>query len=381
MFYGKIRLTIECLTLVKKFTRYGTKPHYRIETSSSEQPVVGHIWKQMWVAKAIAGGEFCVFCRLVIIINKKNMDDLFLVLMLVSFICFMWSLVRPNTFSLIFFNKLQKGGIRLALGLAIPFFFILFGLTTDLRDSQEKNVAEPKKTQEIVEQKQVATETKNETTSQSTPQLPQAVFDVPSLIEKNIDEVKKVLGEPTEFLQPTKQQLALTDIWDMSYTKDDTNLLITYNPKNKIVLDYFIDGNDKAKLLALGNLQEKNDAYITEFVKNVSNSNEILGVKIIKKLPSELDGSVAYNMVAFQISNDEDYNWTDCRFEINSGIISSGYEYKTSSGIKANDKLVIPFSEFTKGGERFNFLTQKPEKIFIACETNGQHRTNYFAIK
>jgi len=309
------------------------------------------------------------------------MDDLFLILMFVSFICFMWSLVRPNTFSPIFFNKLQKGGIRLTLGLAIPFFFILFGLTTDSKDTQEKNAVEPKKTQEIVEQKKVSTETKSETKSQDTPQLPQAVFDVPSLIGKNIDEVKKVLGEPTEFLQPTKQQLALTDIWDMSYTKDDTNLLITYNPKNKIVLDYFIDGNDKAKLLALGNLQEKNDAYITEFVKNVSNSNEILGVKIIKKLPSELDGSVAYNMVAFQISNNEDYNWTDCRFEINSGIISSGYEYKTSSGIKANDKLVIPFSEFTKGGERFNFLTQKPEKIFIACETNGQHRTNYFAIK
>lgn len=303
------------------------------------------------------------------------MEDLFIALMLISLGCFLISWLFPNIFYKLF-QKESKALIRTTFGLASVIFFVAFGITSDTSKPENLKVAEQQ-----TGQSPVVAETKSEAPAVQQPQDPQFIFDVPALIGKNIDEVKAVLGSPTTYTAPTKQQLALMDIWDMEYTKDDVNLLITYNPKSKTVLDYFIDGSDKAKLLALGKLQEKNDAYIAEFVKNISNPNEILGVKIIKKLPAELDGSVAYNAVAFQISNDEDYGWTNCRFEINGGIISDGYEYKTSSGIKAKDKLVIPFSEFTKDGERFNFYTQKPEKLFIACDTLGQHRTNYFAIK
>lgn len=263
--------------------------------------------------------------------------------------------------------------------IAITIVFAFINLVALMSDNSNKDTNQ--QAGQSTEQKPVVAETKSEAPAQQAPQIPQAVFDVPSLIGKNIDEVKAILGSPTTYTAPTKQQLALMDIWDMEYTKDDVNLLITYNPKSKAILDYFIDGSDKAKLLALGNLQEKNDAYIVEPVKAIAKPNEITGIKIYKKLSAELDGSVAYNAVAFQVSNNEDYGWINCRFEINGGIISSGYEYKTSSGIKAKDNLVIPFSEFTKDGERFNFYTQKPEKLFIACDTNGQHRTNYFAIK
>lgn len=217
--------------------------------------------------------------------------------------------------------------------------------------------------------------------SQQAPEKPKAIFDVPSLIGKSIDEVKGILGEPTKYTAPTKQQLEVFPIWDMEYTKDDTNLLVTYNPKSKVITDFFMDGSDQQRLLALGNLQEKSDNYIVETVKAITKPSEITGIKIMKKLPSELDGSVAYNAIAFQITNNEDYDWTNCRLAINGGIVSSGYEYKTSSGIKAKDKLVVPFSEFTKDSERFNFLTNKPENLFVACDTNGQHRTNYFSIK
>lgn len=324
-----------------------------------------------------------------------NPENIFIILLLVSLICFLISWILPSIFYRLF-RKKSKALVRTTFGLAIIVFFIAFGIASDTNEptAQKKSTS----TEQVSDQSQAGkAENGNQQDNQQTEQKPevieaeseapaqvqealQVVFDVPSLIGKNIDEVKAVLGTPTTYTAPTKQQLALTDIWDMEYTKNDVNLLINYNPKSKVVSDFFIDGNDRTKLLALGGLQENSDAYITEFVKNVSNQDEILGVKAYKKLSSDLDGSVAYNAIAFQISNNEDYNWTNCRFEINAGIISSGYEYETSSGIKAKDKLVIPFSEFTKGSERFNFFTQKPEKLFIACNTNGQHRTSYFAI-
>jgi hypothetical protein len=267
------------------------------------------------------------------------------------------------------------------VGLVILFIFGVASIGS--KDENKKEVAKqelPTNQSSVKETGEQATEVK-EQSQPETPQAPQFMFDVPSLIGKNIDEVKATLGNPTDFTPPTKQQLAAFDMWDMGYTKDGTSLIIEYSPKSKVVFNFFIDGNDKAKLLALGNLQEKNDAYILDFVKNVSNQNEILGVGIYKKLPMELDANVAYNAVAFQVTNNEDYNWTDCRFEINGGMVSSGYEYKTSTGIKAKDALTIPFSEFTKDGERFNFFTQKPEKLFVSCNTNKQHRSNYFSIK
>lgn len=212
------------------------------------------------------------------------------------------------------------------------------------------------------------------------PQVPQFTFDVPSLIGKNIDEVKSALGTPNNFKEPTKQQLAITDEWYMEYIKDDNSLLITYDLKTKVVTDFFIEGTDKSKVLTTGNLKEKADDYDVRFVNSIKNANEITGVKIAKKLPAELNGNVTYNAVAFKVDNKESYAWANCKFEINGGTFSNGYVFKSSGGIKANDSLIIPFAEFTKDGERFNFYAQKPENLFISCDTNSQHRSNYFTI-
>lgn len=228
-----------------------------------------------------------------------------------------------------------------------------------------------------------AQETKQIQNPQPTqPQAPQFTFDVPSLVGKNIDDIKATLGNPTEYTAPTKQQLALSDVWDMSYTKDGVSLLVTYNTKTKVISDFFIDGSDKNKLLAQGNLKENDGNYSVEFVKSITNPNEITGVKVAKKLSDDLDANVTYNAIAFKIENKEDYSWTNCKFELNGGgkVFSGGYEFISKNGIKAKDSVIIPFSEFTKDSKRFDFYAEKPENLFIACETNGQHRTNYFAI-
>lgn len=67
------------------------------------------------------------------------MENLFIILTLVSLVCFLLSWIIPNTFSPLFKNKLSKGKIRLVFGLSIIAFFVLFGITSDSNDSKTKN--------------------------------------------------------------------------------------------------------------------------------------------------------------------------------------------------------------------------------------------------
>lgn len=187
-----------------------------------------------------------------------------------------------------------------------------------------------------------AQETKQaEQTTTQAPQntAPQAIFDIPSLIGKNIDELVVALGKPSWDKAPTKQQISMgiADTWNKEFTKDDVTLLVTYNFKDKTVIDFFLEGEDKGKLLAQGKLQEKSDAYIVEAVKNITDQNKITGIKIMKKLSMELDANVTFSAVAFKIDNQESYDWRNCKFEINGGFFSGGYEYTSSKGINAKN--------------------------------------------
>lgn len=67
------------------------------------------------------------------------MENLFILLTLVSLVCFLLSWIIPNTFSPLFKNKLSKGKIRLVFGLSIIAFFVLFGITSDSNNPKTKN--------------------------------------------------------------------------------------------------------------------------------------------------------------------------------------------------------------------------------------------------
>ena len=118
------------------------------------------------------------------------------------------------------------------------------------------------------------------------------VFDVPSLIGKDIDEVKKILGKPTDKNpEPTKQQMKMNfDTWDNSFEKDGHTLLVTFNPQNREVTDFFIDTSDPSgattdysDLLALCNVTNDNPKYSIEPVPALNDNSKFTGIKIIKK--------------------------------------------------------------------------------------------------
>lgn len=117
------------------------------------------------------------------------------------------------------------------------------------------------------------------------------VFDVPSLVGKNIDQIRETLGKPTDDSpEPTKLQLDLMGNssveWGNNFTKNGITLLVTFNPKTRTVIDFFIPrvgDQDKASLLSAGNVQEKSSDYTIEFVKAIKNPSDFTGLKITPK--------------------------------------------------------------------------------------------------
>lgn len=116
-----------------------------------------------------------------------------------------------------------------------------------------------------------------------------AVFDVPTLVGKNIDEVRTELGTPTDKdAEPTAQQMQFgTTEWYNSFDKDGRSLLVTFNPSTRQITDFFIsatnDATNTQSLLAVGNLTENDPRYSVEFVKALQNPSEYTGVKVVPR--------------------------------------------------------------------------------------------------
>lgn len=115
------------------------------------------------------------------------------------------------------------------------------------------------------------------------------VFDLPSMIDKNIDHVEKILGAPETDSEPTRQQIAAgIDEWSKKWTKHGENLLVTYNVKTRKIVDFFIDTrdpsgvtSDKSHLLSVGNARLGETTYDVEFVEAYANPGKFTGIKII----------------------------------------------------------------------------------------------------
>lgn len=114
------------------------------------------------------------------------------------------------------------------------------------------------------------------------------VFDVPTLFNKNIDQVISILGTPESYPDPTADQIKLgTKTWEKTFKKDGFELLVTYEIQSKKVTDFFVSANDdiynkvdKARMLQLTNTQESNSSYSVEFVKSMKDPSKFTGILI-----------------------------------------------------------------------------------------------------
>jgi len=121
------------------------------------------------------------------------------------------------------------------------------------------------------------------------------LFDIPTLDGKNIDEIVKVWGIPSSNSEPTKLQLKNgNNEWDKTFKKDGYELLITYNPKTRDVIDFFIGTkdssgktNDYTDLLQVTNVTENSKTIIIEPIKTIQDPDFFTGIKI--KFKSSVD--------------------------------------------------------------------------------------------
>lgn len=130
--------------------------------------------------------------------------------------------------------------------------------------------------------------------TQNTPSPTQVVqnytFDVPSLVNKSLDEIITEL-EPykQKTLEPNKAQIdAGVKEWEVSFKKDNKELLVTYVISTKQIKDFFISSDDssgstkdKNHLLELGKLSENDPNYKIEYVKVLRDPASFTGIKII----------------------------------------------------------------------------------------------------
>ena len=94
----------------------------------------------------------------------------------------------------------------------------------------------------------------------------------------------------------------------------------------------------------------------------------------------ELDATIKFSDTAFLITNNEKADWTECKLELNSGILRGGYTYRAALMLK-QDALIVPFREFAKGdGTRFNSYETKAQNLSISCTVDGKRGFGYFAI-
>ncbi len=112
------------------------------------------------------------------------------------------------------------------------------------------------------------------------------VFDIPSLRNKSMIEIKRILGKPKFDDVPRNYKTQSGATGDAYFNKDGFALEVTYNPVNNKVNDFFI-GKGKAvsdyKLLEeAGNLLKSND-FILAPVKSSKNPSLFTGVTATPK--------------------------------------------------------------------------------------------------
>ena len=83
----------------------------------------------------------------------------------------------------------------------------------------------------------------------------------------------------------------------------------------------------------------------------------------------DLNASVRFTWTEFVIVNNDYFDWTNIKLQVNSKTFSSGYIFRTSV-MAAGQTYTVGAMQFAKSdGEKFNPFTHKPLNFSIWCDT------------
>jgi hypothetical protein len=116
-------------------------------------------------------------------------------------------------------------------------------------------------------------------------------LNMPSLVGRNIDQLRRSLGAPRETktqkigLEPTAEQMKSTkgQDWINTFEKGGTTIVATFNARTRKVTDLVVLGSDEDELMRRTNLSLSDPAYTVQPVKDPRNSRNTIGVRVMKK--------------------------------------------------------------------------------------------------
>ncbi len=142
-------------------------------------------------------------------------------------------------------------------------------------------------------------------TSQATEQIPseetvKLSFDIPALFGKDIDQIREVLGKPTDLhveypenvlknKEALGQDISL-ETWSNRFESNEMYMSVEFYIKTRAVKEFFVEANDpsgattdKQRLMNIGNVKENDPRYVLDFVEARNSPGEYTGLIITKK--------------------------------------------------------------------------------------------------
>jgi hypothetical protein len=118
-----------------------------------------------------------------------------------------------------------------------------------------------------------------------------AAVDVPELVGRNIDQVRRTLGPPRETksqqigLEPTAEQMKSTrgEDWINTFERNGTTIIVTFNARTRKVRDLVVVGSDEDELLRNANLSLTAPSYMVLPVADPKDSRSIIGMRVLTR--------------------------------------------------------------------------------------------------
>jgi len=89
-----------------------------------------------------------------------------------------------------------------------------------------------------------------------------------------------------------------------------------------------------------------------------------------KPLYIALNASVIFTGTQFEITNNDNFSWSNVKLEINPGLLKSGYKLNVRV-MSAGNTYTVGAMQFAKpDGTRFNPFSMKAQSISIYCNTS-----------
>ncbi|KUG08395.1 hypothetical protein [Solirubrum puertoriconensis] len=117
------------------------------------------------------------------------------------------------------------------------------------------------------------------------------VLNVPDLVGRNIDEVRKALGKPRETqalplaAEPTAVQLRTSQAeeWTNTFDYQGATIVATFNAHTRKVRDLVLLGTNEDELMRRGNLDLVGDTYLVLPVPSPAEPSKIMGIRVLAR--------------------------------------------------------------------------------------------------